>query len=32
MRAKAIALTIYESSVTGQAVRVADVLAGNARE
>jgi predicted dehydrogenase len=32
MRAKAIALTIYESATTGQAVRVADVLAGRARE
>jgi predicted dehydrogenase len=32
MRAKAIALTIYESSVTGRVVRVEDVLAGRARE
>jgi UDP-N-acetyl-2-amino-2-deoxyglucuronate dehydrogenase len=32
LRAKAIALTIYESSVTGQVVRVEDVLAGRARE
>jgi len=32
MKAKAIALTIYESSVTGQVVRVEDVLAGRARE
>jgi hypothetical protein len=32
MLAKAIALTIYESAATGQAVRVADVLAGRARE
>lgn len=32
MKAKAIALTIYESSVSGQAVRVEDVLSGRARE
>ncbi len=32
MRAKAIALAIYESSVTGQVVRVEDVLSGAARE
>jgi predicted dehydrogenase len=32
MRAKAIALTIYESATMGQVVRVADVLAGRARE
>jgi hypothetical protein len=32
MRAKAIALTIYESATTGQEVRVADVLSGRARE
>ena len=28
MRAKAIALTIYESSATGQVVRVQDILEG----
>ena len=32
LRAKAIALAIYESSVTGQQVRVDDVLSGKARE
>ena len=32
MRAKAIALTIYESAVTGREVRVAEVLSGRARE
>lgn len=32
LKAKAIALAIYESSVTGQVVRVEDVLSGVARE
>jgi predicted dehydrogenase len=32
MRAKAIALAIYESSLTGQVVRVDDILSGAARE
>jgi predicted dehydrogenase len=32
LRAKAIALAIYESSETGRAVRVADILSGQARE
>jgi len=32
LKAKAIALAIYESSVTGQVVRVEDVLSGAARE
>jgi predicted dehydrogenase len=32
LRAKAIAMTIYESATTGQVVRVEDVLAGRVRE
>jgi predicted dehydrogenase len=32
LRAKAIALAIYEADATGQQVRVADILSGQARE